>query len=332
MGTGGCGIGCMGMTAFYGDAMSDEAVVELLKFVYENNCRHFDTAEVYKTKNPMEDDDGIYNEAQIGKFLQTVPRDSFTVATKYFPPRWGDEGKKCTYDIVKKSLLASLKRLGLDYVDLYYCHRIMNLEAAKEFMRSCAKLKEEGLIRAIGLSEICGDWLLQCHSISPVAAIQQEWSLITRGLVEEDLVPVCKQHDITIVAYSPLGRNLLTGVVTETPTDWRADNPRYSPENLAKNRKLLAQVQAIADKYNCSSAQLSLAWLFHKAKQLGVSVLPIPGTTKMKHALSNIQATDISIDDSEMLPLEEIAANVAGERGTDSYTSAGIEAQIATSS
>jgi len=229
---------------------------------------------------------------------------------------------------VRASLLNSLRRLGIAYVDLYYCHRIPSLEAALEFTRSAAKLKAEGYIRSIGLSEIIGAWLRQCHEVSPIAAVQQEWSLLTRNL-EDELVPTCAELGVAIVAYSPLGRNLLTGVVTETPTDWRANLPRYSAENLAKNVALVKEVEALAKAKDATPAQLSLAWLFAKAKALRVTVIPIPGTTKAKHALSNIAAADILIDDEAMKALEAIGDKVAGERGDESYKSMGIEGQDA---
>lgn len=325
-GEGGVGFGCMGITAFYGDAMSDDDAIALLSFVYEKGCRHFDTAELYKSGNPMEEAEGdIWNEKQIGLFLKTVPRDSFTVATKYFPYKY--EGK-CDYDTVSASLRKSLDRLGLEYVDVYYCHRITSLEGALEFVASAQKLKEEGLIRGIGLSEIIGSWLRKCNDVAPIACVQQEWSLLTRNL-EEELVPVCAELGIVVVCYSPLGRNLLTGVVTEVPTDWRASLPRYSPENLEKNKVLVKEIETMAEKHNCTPAQLSLAWLFHKAKQLGVTIIPIPGTTKTKHATTNIEAAEVAIEDPEMLLLEEIASKVEGERGGSDYTSMGIEAQQA---
>ncbi|KAJ8599410.1 hypothetical protein CTAYLR_007977 [Chrysophaeum taylorii] len=325
-GNGGVGFGCMGVTAFYGDAMSDEAAIELFKCVYDNGCRHFDTAEIYKTGDPLKDaPEDEWNEKQLGLFLRTVPRESFTVATKFMPYKYE---AKCDYETVKGALLNSLERLGLEYADLYYCHRIPSLEAALEFTASCKKLQEEGLIKHIGLSEIIGAWLRKCYEVAKIAAVQQEWSLLTRNH-EAELIPVCKELDVAVVAYSPLGRNLLTGVVTEPPTDWRGKLPRYSPENIQKNVDLIKEVEGIAASHDCTAAQLSLAWLFHKAKQYGVNVIPIPGTTKQKHAISNIEAAKVKIADNEMAPLEAIAERVAGERGDEDYTGYGIEAQLA---
>lgn len=317
------GFGCMGMAAFYGAPISEEASVALLRGVYDAGCRHFDTAEVYKSGEfGVFQETDVFNEVQVGNFLKTVKRDTFTVATKFFPMLHAD----CKYENVKAALVKSLERLQLDFVDLYYLHRIPSLEAAKDFTESCKKLKEEGLLQNIGMSEINGKWLRQCHEISPIAAIQQEWSLLTRNFVEDDLAPVCAELGIVVVAYSPLARNLLANAPTETPKDWRATNMRYSEENLKKNRDLVAHVKKIAGE--STTAQLSLAWIFHKAKELGVVVVPIPGTTKLQHALSNIKAVTIDINDDDMRVLEGIAAQVAGERGSEGYGDMAIEAQL----
>lgn len=311
----GLGFGCMGMTAFYGSSMADADAQQLLQAVYDANCRHFDTAEVYATKEK-------HNEDVLGAFFQTVPRDSFTVATKYWPQ---DDGKY-DYDRVKASLKASIARLKVDYVDLYYAHRVMSLEGGLEFGRTAKRLQQEGLIKEVGLSEVSGAWLRQIHNVCPIAAVQQEWSLMTRSL-EEELVPVCRELGVAIVAYSPLARNLLAAQSQAPPADWRANQPRYKAENFAQNQKAAAVVHDMATKYQCSAAQLSLAWLFHKATALGVKVVPIPGSTKLHHATSNLGACKVNIAPEDMGILETLAANVAGERGNEWYMSATIESQ-----
>jgi aryl-alcohol dehydrogenase-like predicted oxidoreductase len=182
----------MGITAFYGATMPDDEALKLLKGVYNTGCRHFDTAEIYATGDK-------YNESILGEFFKTVPRDSYTVATKYYPKK--DDPTLYTYDGVKASLQASLKRLQLDYVDVYYAHRVLTLEGGLLFGETAKRLKEEGLIKEVGLSEVSGDWLRQIHTKAcPIDAVQQEWSLLTRNL-ESELVPVCKELDIPIVAY-----------------------------------------------------------------------------------------------------------------------------------
>jgi aryl-alcohol dehydrogenase-like predicted oxidoreductase len=313
----GLGFGCMGITAFYGASMADDAALKLLQAVYDAGCRHFDTAEVYATKEK-------HNEDILGDFFKTVPRDSFTVATKYWP-----QDGQYDYKRVKTSLQASLKRLQLDYVDLYYAHRVTSLEGGLQFGATAKRLKEEGLIKEVGLSEVNGVWLRQIHAVTPIAAVQQEWSLMTRSL-EAELVPACAALGVTIVAYSPLARNLLASTtLTQAPDDWRATTvPRYAAENLAHNQKVTAQVHALAEKYDATAAQLSLAWLFHKAAALGVSVVPIPGSTKMAHATGNLGATKIRISDADLVVLEGLAVEVAGDRGTEGYMSMTMEGQV----
>jgi aryl-alcohol dehydrogenase-like predicted oxidoreductase len=311
-GQSGLGFGCMGITAFYGASMADDKALELLQAVYNAGCRHFDTAEVYATKEK-------HNEDIVGQFLKTVPRDSYSVATKFFPK---GEGEATDYDYatVKSSLTDSLKRLGLDHVDLYYAHRITSLEGGLEFGRTATKLKEEGLIKEVGVSEVKASWLRQIHTQAcPIDALQVEWSLLTRN-IEEEIVPVCKELDITIVAYSPLARNLLASPDVEVADeDWRRKHPRYSPENLALNRKIASDIQALAVKYEATAAQLSLAWLLYKANEMGVNVVPIPGSTKLLHALGNLQAVKVKVEKDDMVVLEELAARVAGARANDAY-------------
>ncbi len=314
----GMGFGCMGITAFYGASMPDDQALDLLQQVYDAGCRHFDTAEAYATPEK-------HNETLLGQFFKTVPRDSYSVATKYWPKE-----PTYDYDTVKAALTNSLKRLGLDYVDLYYAHRVLSLDGAKEFGHTARKLKEEGLIKEVGVSEISPKWLRVVHTlICPIDAVQQEWSLITRHPIEEDLIPVCKELDITVVAYSPLARNLLATKVEATPDDWRAGLPRYAQENLEKNQNIADTVHAMAEKYHCTPAQLSLAWLFQKASQLGVSVVPIPGSTKLEHALGNLKGTQVIISDPmDLNTLEGLAAQVSGARANEQYMNLSIEGNL----
>jgi aryl-alcohol dehydrogenase-like predicted oxidoreductase len=185
-----------------------------------------------------------------------------------------------------------------------------------------------GKVRAVGLSEASAPKIREAHAIHPVKYIQQEWSLMTRNL-EDAIVPTCAELGITVVAYSPLARNLLAGITTEPPKDRRAVMPRYSPENLTRNLQLVADVQAVAQAKNCTAAQLSLKWLFQKAKAMGVTVIPIPGTTKLQHAKDNAAAeaiTDLTAE--EMAKLETIAAAVKGERYEPSFLKLGVEGQL----
>jgi aryl-alcohol dehydrogenase-like predicted oxidoreductase len=264
----GIGFGCMGITSFYDTTLEDDAAMTLLKTVYDSGCRHFDTAEIYTNEDPEK-----HNEKVLGRFLKTVPRDSYSVGTKFYPG-----AGKYDYDTVKEHLLQSLERLQLEWVDLYYSHRVTSLEGGMEFAKAAAKLKEEGLIKEVGLSEVSGKWLQEIHTeAAPIDAIQQEWSILTRTL-EDELIPVCKANDIAVVAYSPLCRNLLVTTEEVSKSDWRASLPRY--QAMEQNKKFAGQVKAIAETLQATPAQVCLAWVLQKAAELGVSVVPIPGTTK----------------------------------------------------
>lgn len=177
-------------------------------------------------------------------------------------------------------------------------------------------MKEEGLIKEIGLSEVSGGWLRQIYTQGgPVDAVQQEWSLMTRTL-EKDMVPACKELGIAIVAYSPLSRNFLAKKV-EIPkdkADFRADLPRYSKENLEINNKIVDKVEELGKKHSASAAQISLAWLFHKAQELGVDVIPIPGSTKIKNASSNLGSVKVTLSTEDCKELEALTEKVVGER------------------
>lgn len=301
----GVGYGCMGITSFYGAAMEENDAMTLLKTVYDNGCRHFDTAELYGNEDPNN-----HNEKVLGRFLQTVPRDTYSVGTKYWP-----ENGTYDYDTVKAHLVRSLERLQLDYVDLYYAHRVTSLEGGKEFAKAANKLKEEGLIKAVGLSEVSGKWLqVILTEAGSIDAVQQEWSILTRSL-EDELVPVCKEHDIAIVAYSPLCRNLLVQKLEAPPTDWRADLPRY--KNYEQNKKFADEVHDMAETLKVTPAQVCLAWVLQKGAELGVSVVPIPGTTKTERAIGNIQAVDVTLTSEQMQLLDGMAKDVVGERYTE---------------
>jgi len=311
------GFGCMGITAFYGASMEDDKAVELLKAAYDMGYRHFDTAEVYKSETK-------HNEEQLAPFLKTVPRESFTIATKFWPT-----AHSCDVAGVTEAVDASLKRLGLDYIDLYYCHRPQEtLEQAEQWMRSMKEVVASGKVKYVGLSEFNPEWTRKLHAIHPVAAMQIEWSLITRNLVEEILLETCKELKIGIVAYSPLARNLLAAPPTDVPEDWRAKQPRYSPENLKRNQELCQKIEELGKARGASAAQLSLAWLYYKAEQLGLDTIAIPGTTKIANAKTNIDSVGITITKEDATVLEELAQLVAGNRGNEQYEGMSIEGNM----
>lgn len=323
----GLGLGCMSVSGQYSNGVPlDEAeAIAFFKGVYDAGCRHFDTAEVYKSGplNAPATADTVFNETQLSKFFATVPRESFTVATKYMPLL---RSGKCDYESVKAALTASMERLGLSYVDLYYNHVVISCEAGVEFAASVKRLVQEGLVKNLGLSEVSAPWLRAAHTVHPVCCIQQEWSLLTRN-VEETLVPTCRDLGIGLVAYSPLARNLLTAPKERPEDSRRAGIPRFSEDNFEKNRKMLLQLEELATGKGVTPAQLSLAWLVQKARDLNVSVLPIPGTAKLPHALDNLASMKVSLTPDDMKLLEEIARQTAGDRESEGYMSMRIEGQ-----
>eukprot|EP00746_Dinoflagellata_sp_MGD_P020510 gnl/MRDRNA2_/MRDRNA2_147800_c0_seq1.p1 gnl/MRDRNA2_/MRDRNA2_147800_c0~~gnl/MRDRNA2_/MRDRNA2_147800_c0_seq1.p1 ORF type:complete len:359 (-),score=58.81 gnl/MRDRNA2_/MRDRNA2_147800_c0_seq1:54-1130(-) len=323
------GFGCMGITAFYGPPMQNDAVVDLLREVYALGYTHFDTAELYRSGPsgcPFDPptQETVFNEIQVGRFLQTLPRDSFTVATKMIPELHG--GGSCDLASVTEAVDASLERLGLEYIDLYYCHRMpKSIELLEAFMQSMKELVNSGKVKYVGLSEVSPTWLRRAHAVYPVTCVQMEWSLLTRN-IEESLVPTCKELGIGIVAYSPLARNLLCHT-SDVPKGFdRATNPRFSEENFQKNRILSSKIAAMAEKQGATSAQLSLAWLYQKAEDLGVKVVAIPGTTKAVHAKDNAKSLSISLSANDMRELEQYSGQVAGARGDEHYMALGFEA------
>lgn len=321
----GIGFGCMSVSGQYSDGvpLDERTAFDLFKGVYDAGCRHFDTAEVYKSGllNAPPSDDTVYNETQLGRFLATVPRNSFTVATKYMTLAHGNQSD---YESVRGALLASLSRLGLEYVDLYYSHRVLSCEDGEEFAGSVKRLISEGLVKNLGLSEVPADWLRRAHAVHPVCCVQQEWSLLTRNL-EESLVPTCRELGVGIVAYSPLARNLLTLPETRPEDARRQSVPRFSEANFEQNKRMLKDVQDLASQHGVSPAQLSIAWLRRKAEDLGVGCVPIPGTTRLAHAQDNIASARISLTGPDMALLEGVAARTAGARENDQYLSITME-------
>jgi len=243
----------------------------------------------------------------------------------------GVHGDKCDLATVTAAVDASLARLGLAHVDLYYCHRMPStVQRAEEWMHSMKAIVKTGKVKHVGLSEVGEAWLRRLHAIHPVACVQQEWSVLTRNL-EDTVVPVYKELGIGVVAYSPLARNLLAGIADEAPKkgDFRAAHPRYSADNLAKNKELVDQIAELAKAKSVTSAQLSLAWLYHRARVLGVTVVPIPGTTKSQRAAENLAALKVVLSDSEAAKLQELGALVAGARGNEQYQASSLEGQMA---
>lgn len=217
-------------------------------------------------------------------------------------------------EYVRRCCEASLKRLGVEYVDLYYQHRIDKLVPIEDTMEELKKLVEEGKIKYIGLSEASPDTIRRAHAVHPITALQMEWSLWTRD-IEEEIVPLCRELGIGIVAYGPLGRGFFAGraAIESVPTvGLMSTHPRFTGENLDKNKVLYERVVKLASKFGCTSAQLTLSWLLHQ----GDDVIPIPGTTKVKHVDDNVGSLKVKLTAEDLKEITDAVAinEVAGAR------------------
>jgi len=302
------GLGCMGMTYAYGPADETEALRVLRRYV-ELGGNFLDTAEVY----------GPYkNEELVGRFLREVPRGKIVVATK-FGFRIGPEGitgVDGSPENVRRVCDGSLKRLGTDYIDLYYQHRVDPAVAIEETVGAMAELVRAGKLRGIGLSEAAPETLRRAVRVHPIAALQSEYSLWSRDVETNGVLSACRELRIGFVPYSPLGRGFLTGVIRKPddldPSDWRRTNPRFQGEALEKNLALADEVKAMAKRKGCSAAQLALAWVLAQ----GDDIVPIPGTKRVKYLEDNLGALDATLSPDELATLDKLFPQgaAAGER------------------
>ncbi|MFC9896614.1 aldo/keto reductase [Nocardia sp. NPDC127579] len=313
------GLGCMGMSEFYGtsDLIESRATLD---HALELGITMFDTADIYGSG---------HNEEFLREFVR-ANRDRLVLATKFGIVRKADDPAFRGFDnspgYIRAAVDASLRRLGVDVIDLYYMHRRdprTPIEATVEVM---AELVAQGKVRALGLSEVTGDELRAAHAVHPIAAVQSEWSLFSRD-VERTAVPAAAELGVAFVPYSPLGRGFLTGKLTTTePGDFRAAMPRFSGDNAARNAELLTPLRAIAAARDVTPAQVALAWLHAQADAHRLPVIPIPGTRSRIRLAENAAAATLTLSADELATLEPIADQVAGPRYADmSFTSAGRE-------
>lgn len=310
------GFGCMGMTAFYGTPMSDTDGIALIQHAFQSGITHFDTAEVYQGKDNH--NNTLYNEHIVGKGIAAIgiaKRNEIQIATKYMP-RLHKPDDQMTSQMVVDACRESCQRLGVDYVDLYYVHRLHPTVPVEQQAEAMNAVKAAGLAKHIGVSEFSPKNLKAFHSICPVTCIQQEWSLMNRDL-EEDLVPLCRELGIGIVAYSPLCRKLLSGDLKSVNDlqegDLRASRyGRLEPGNLSANSVLVDKVAAMAKEKGLTAAQLSLNWV----QSQGIDVCPIPGTTSIAHLSDNVAAMKVAMLSQEecnvvaaLVPKEEVHGN-----------------------
>lgn len=295
---GAIGLGCMGMSEFYGASDEREAINTIHKAL-DLGMNLLDTADMYGVGE---------NEKLVGKAI-AGKRGEVIIATKFGSVRNAEGeflGVSGRPEYVKKACEASLKRLGVETIDLYYQHRVDPDTPIEETIGAMSDLVREGKIRYIGMSEAAAATIRRAHAIHPIAAVETEYSLWSRD-VEDEILPTCRELGIGFVAYSPLGRGFLTGQIQKTddfaPDDFRRFLPRFQGENFKKNLVLVEHIKELANQKGCKPSQLALAWLLAQ----GEDVIPIPGTKRIRYLEENIGAVDVQLTDSELQYINEIA-------------------------
>lgn len=299
------GLGCMGMDHAYGAPADREEMIKLIRHAVTLGCNFFDTAVVY----------GEANEVLLGKALEIFPRDEVIIATKF--GIYGQEivdGKPQNIlnskpDSIREQLEGSLKRLGVDYIDLYYQHRV-DPEVEPEIVASVMKeLIAKGKIKHWGLSNAPLDYLKRAHAVCPVTCIENQYSMVFRQ-PEKEVFKVCEELNVGFVAYSPLGNGFLSGKYTPATKyaegDFRNNMGRFNPEVMKRNQALLDLVQEIAERKNATSAQIVLAWEINQKD----CIVPIPGTTKIHRLEENLGAMEVELTEQEMAAINQALDNL----------------------
>ncbi|NFV78645.1 aldo/keto reductase [Magnetospirillum aberrantis] len=308
------GLGCMGMSEFYGPTDETQSLATLDR-AFEIGVTHFDTADMYGSG---------HNERLLARFL-AGKRDRVVVATKFGIVRQPGQYAR-TIDTspayVKAACEASLSRLGIEVIDLYYAHRRNPDIPIEDTVGAMADLVKEGKVRALGLSEVSADTLRRAHAVHPISAVQSEYSLWTRD-VEAEVLPTCRELGVSLVAYSPLGRGMLTGAIAKTDDlaegDFRRANPRFQGANMEANQHLVDKVRALAAAKGCTPGQVALAWLLAQ----GGDILPIPGTKRIKYLEDNVAAAAVTLTAAELAALD--AALPPGAAAGERYPTEGMK-------
>jgi aryl-alcohol dehydrogenase-like predicted oxidoreductase len=303
------GLGCMGMSQSYGAADWDESIATI-QAALDEGVTFLDTANAYGTG---------HNEVLVGRAI-AHRRDEVQLATKFGIDRSGSDGRDVVFrgerSYVKRAAEASLVRLGVEVIDLYYLHRPPQTAEIEETVGAMAELVAEGKVRHLGLSEVDSSLLRRAYAVHPITAVQSEYSLWTRD-VETDVLDALRDLGVGLVPYSPLGRGFLTGTVDAAALgagDFRARNPRFTGSALTANQVIADTVRTVAEARGVAPAQIALAWVYAQQDRLGVPVVPIPGTKRVKWLEQNIAALDITLTGAELAMLDPLGSQVSGAR------------------
>jgi len=292
------GLGCMGMSQSYGE-LDDKESVATIHHAIDRGVTFLDTADVYGMGA---------NEDLVGRTIKSR-RNEIILATKFGNVRASDGrfiGVNSRPEYVQSACEASLKRLNLPAIDLYYQHRVDPEVPIEDTIGAMARLVEQGKVRYLGMSEAGAKTIRRAHAVHPIAALQSEYSLWTRE-PEDEILPLCEELGIGFVPYSPLGRGMLTGQLKSAEefnaADFRRTSPRFQGENFDKNLQMVRQIEQMASEKRCTAAQLALAWVLAK----GDTLVPIPGTKRRKYLDDNLGALDVALSSADLARLEEIA-------------------------